>query len=789
MPVVPSLEVEKYLDFKDMTAYLRDVGKAAPHLVRVFSIGKSREGRPLLVAEVTNRNIKKGREKPGLWIDGGHQGWHMLGSMACLELLRFLVSGHGRDEFLTDLVDHHVFYIAPRLAPDEMEICLTSGAITPQASERDGPLVAAPPKQFRTESPLGSWTPYKRDNRLLVRRQPEDRKGPFYDLYRQLDSHRLAAMEPCDFPTKHTSHETEGPLQLASTKAVFEFLRSYQNIFGVISTSGPGDNLKMVVGAQEEPWYRGLGQRLGELSGLPCSAFTPGPRQGGQFLSWAVESLGILGIDCRMWSLRTAAGLKEDPDADPLWAEETEMMQLVRFCEKEFPGGFNEWSAIDEPDLGSGERGGWDWSRTWLNPPPGPYLSRELKRFSRLALGLASAGPRLVIAEVSEKMLGWSTGSGGANEPLRHLSVRVENRGYLPTCPLGRIRSAGAVMSTQCLKGEAELLIGNSRSNLEDLQGTGFSQLPDGLPYPSDVPGPLATRRSVERDFLFRGNADIEIAISHPMAGTDKVVSRPTQILKPPAFPAATSVGAVEPIDIGVADSFEDAFPSFEDLYNESESLVEPVLPPPPPKHTPPTPRASAETMSIKPHVHEPVLSADDEFGIPLPPLPGVADKGAKRVEFASLGEDASSSSKSPFPQGKPGGAKGRVFGTPPQKPGLPSQSVGGKSSQDESFDEGDFSPLPLVKTQSSAFEPLAPKPVAPPPAPIDDLFDAEEELAAFESMGHLPTSRSAPPPPPAPSQEGAAAPPARLARVSAPQLLRRQRGAGGPGTGDPFNR
>src|SRR5688572_19260196 len=119
MPVVPSLEVEKYLDFKDMTAYLRDVGKAAPHLVRVFSIGKSREGRPLLVAEVTNRNIKKGREKPGLWLDGGQQGWNLLGTMASLELLRFLVSGHGRDEFLTDLVDHNVFYIAPRLAPDE----------------------------------------------------------------------------------------------------------------------------------------------------------------------------------------------------------------------------------------------------------------------------------------------------------------------------------------------------------------------------------------------------------------------------------------------------------------------------------------------------------------------------------------------------------------------------------------------------------------------------------------------------------------------------------------------
>lgn len=794
MPVVPSLEVEKYLDFKDMTAYLRDVGKAAPHLVRVFSIGKSREGRPLLVAEVTNRNLKKGREKPGLWIDGGHQGWHLLGSMACLELLRFLVSGHGRDEFLTDLVDHHVFYIAPRLAPDEMEVCLTSGAITPQTPERDGPMVAAPPKQFRAESPLGSWTPYKRDNRLLVRRQPEDRKGPFYDLYRHLDSGRLAAMTPRDFPTKHPLEAADGPLQLASTRAVFEFLRSYQNIFGVISTSGPGDNLQMVVGEREEPWYRALGHRLGELSGLPCQASTPGAREGGQFLSWAVETLGILGIDCRMWSLRTAAGLKEDPKADPLWAEETEMMQLVRFCEKEFPGGFSEWTAVDEPDLGAGERGGWDWSKTWLNPPPGPYLARELKRFSRLALGLASAGPRLVIAEVSERMLGWSGGAGGANEPLRHLSVRVENRGYLPTCPLGRPQSTGAILSTQCTKGEAELLIGSSKAPVEDLQGTGFSQLPDGLPYGAGLPGAFATQRFVERDFLFRGNADIEIAVSHPMAGTDKVVSRPTQIMKPPSFPAtgvvAVEAAAAEPIDV-----FEDAFPSFEDLYNESDSILEP-----PSKPTASSPRASVEAPPVQPAVSTETLGIGDEFGIPLPPMPSTprapgtpkaagSEGPPRKVEFASLGDSNPpvSGSKGPFPQAKP--AKGRVFGTPPQKPGLPTGPASGKAAQEESFDEGDFSPLPLVKSSSSAFEPLAPKSVpAPPPAPVDDLFDTGEEMAAYDTIGGRPPA-ARPTPPPPPSQEQPAAPPARLARVSAPQLLRRQRGTGGAGPTDPFNR
>jgi hypothetical protein len=603
----------------------------------------------LLVAEVTNRNLKKGREKPGLWIDGGHQGWNLLGTMGCLELLRFLVSGHGRDEFLTDLVDHNVFYIAPRLAPDEMEACLSTGAITPQTPDKAGPLVPPQPQQFRIESPLGSWTPYKRDSRLLVRRQPEDRKGPFYDLYRQLDSARLEAMVPRDFPSKH-SQSGDGPLQLASTRAVFEFLRSYQNIFGVVSTSGPGDQLRMLVGAQEEVSYRGLGQRLGELSGLPCTAVVPGPESGGQFLSWAVESLGVFSVDCQMWSLRTAAGLKEgEPGADPLIVEETEMMQILRFCEKDFPdGSFSEWAETDEPDLGPGERGGWDWSRTWLNPPAGPYLGRELKRFSRLALGLASAGPRLVIAEVSEKMLGWSAGSAGGNEPLRHLTVRVENRGFLPTCPLGRQHSEGAILTTQCVKGEAELLIGSNQSTLEDLQGTGFSQLPDGLPYPSGLTM-RATRRSLERDFLFRGNADIEITVAHSMAGTDKVISRPTQIMKPPAFgqPEAV-VDSASPAKTQPSDAFEDAFPSFEELYNEPEPA--PLEQARATKKLAPTPPARPAEPVV---AHTP--SPGDEFGIPMPPMPETPP-GARKVEFPSLGSGPSVPAPTgPFPQGKPG--------------------------------------------------------------------------------------------------------------------------------------
>jgi Zinc carboxypeptidase len=766
LPVVPTLDVENYLDFKGMTQYLKAVSSAAPHLVRAFSIGKSKAGRPLLVAEVTNRNLREGRQKPGIWIDGGHQGWNILGSIASLELLRFLVAGHGRDEFLTDLVDHTVFYIAPRLAPDEMEHCLKNGALVPQRSLADVQL-SLQGRQFRIESPLGSWKPCKRDNRVLVPRNPEDRKGPFYHLHRYIDGDRIGESGPNDFPSPQTDGK---PLRLPSTRAVFEFMRSYNNVFGVISTTGPGDRVQLVSTGKESGIIEQLGRRLSELAGLPFSPAERAHSEAGQFLTWASESLGLLAADCQMWSLRSAAGLKENDLENPFQADETEILHLLRFCEKEFPeGSFGEWAESEDSVLGKGELGGWDWSKTWLNPPNGPYLGRELKKLSRLALGLASASPRLSLAEVEETVVGWSDD----NEPLRRVSILVENRGYMPTCPVGTGQNMEGKLTLEL--GQNSLLMGQPVTSLTELRGTGSPQVESGL-FRADTTSGLPVERTFRAEFLVKGSGPLEVSVAHPLAGTESTISRPPQGLRPPSFDASAPLPpAVETPSTSV-DQFEDAFPSFEDLYQEPvepvsratrelDSIPTPPLPPPPP----PEP--------VIPPMRTPEPSLSSEFNIPDPPQ--TAPSQARPVTFGSLDPPEPDRSKSPFPTKKP--SKGRVFGNPPQKPtgGLPMglSGMGGDSTSPKthsatpSTSEGEFSPLPLVKpqrTSGGAFEPMLPiKPVGD-----GDIFGAD-------TMG------DAAPSPPGPPQQPAS-PPARLAR-SAPKLLRRQRGGQGPN--EPFKR
>ncbi len=785
-----------------MTAYLKAVAKAAPHLVRVFSIGKSLEGRPLLVAEVTNRNLKQGKEKPGLWVDGGHQGWNLLGTMACLELLRFLVSGHGRDEFLTDLVDHNAFYLAPRLVPDQMELCLAHGALVPQPCEATV-AVQPQPRQFRQENPLGGWKPFKRDSRILVPRNPEDRGGPFYDLYRHLDSSRVQALAPNDFPSLTTKDSAQMLLRLASSRAVFEFLRSYPNVFGAISTTGPGERLQVVVDQAHRERFLSLGHRLGELAGLPCTTVEPNIRGGGGFLSWTFQALGIVSLDCQLWSLPKAAGVTDPEPLDPFELEETQWLQLLRFCESEFPEhGFADWQTAEEAGFGSGERGGWDWSTSWLNPPPGPYLSRELKRFSRLALGLAAAGPRLVVAQAQEKVVGWTPGESGSPEPLRQVKVRVENRGYLPTNPLGKAPGSGAHLRVRISKGATERLIGEADSALGELQGLGYFEVEDGWHrepgFGSDLP-----HRAVEKEFLFQGTSEVEFEVFHPLAGMDRMSSRPSAHLRPPSFSgeAPRRASAVEEEELPVeADAFEDVFPSFEELYPGPEQGKDLGGPPPnvPPKPTS-QPIPEAPPKRVQPAARpKPEFS---EFDIPLPPDPGDVRRPPK-VEFPTLGgedSEARRSSAGPFPAAKP--VKGRVFGSPPQKPtgGLPlgvnrDLAVDPPASRPKesapsvsSSTDSDFSPLPLVKATGKTFESRRPQPPVDPNASSEEIFDSEDTFQPMLPTAAKSVSAETRILPPDEESERPSAPPARLSRMSAPQLLRRQRGT--KGQGDAFPR
>ena len=54
--------------------------------------------------------------------------------------------------------------------------------------------------------------------------------------------------------------------------------------------------------------------------------------------------------------------------------------------------------------------------------------------------------------------------------PLRRLKVTVENRGYLPTFPLGGAHAQRAILRVASTDAKTELVIGETVSHLQEFQ-------------------------------------------------------------------------------------------------------------------------------------------------------------------------------------------------------------------------------------------------------------------------------------------------------------------------------
>ena len=541
MPVVPAVATDRYYVNHEIGDYLRIAEEAAPHLLRLYTIGTSYEGRPLFLAEITNRASGEGHEKPALWIDGGWRGGQLLGSSACLELVRQLLAQYGRDPVISDLLDNVTFYVCPRLAADAGDLSLHTGewcwsstrpgmglapGLRPGDANGDGRSL-----QMRQVDPLGAWKVSRRDARLMVPRGPEDRQGTFY---------RLMPEGLCDGTSRSTqgalrsrldldrnfpgggewNPEVCGPYPLSEpeTRVVADFFRNHANLGAVVTFGNLAGGISVSDSVPADaPLVRRLAQKLQDWTGLQVTHNSaPG------YMQWAYQNQGLLVLRAEPWSLPRAAGLDRSASDRPL--DEPELSGILRWLDQSCQGAFHPWTAFDHPQLGAVELGGWEWLYSWLNPPPGGLLQSELERFCKLVLGTAQALPRLHVAEFTEEMVGWSEAAESAGEdfvPLRKLHVVVENRGYLPSWVChGVARENPPCLEMQLLmEAGTRLVLGKERLYGGQLSGVGLAENEMVVPYTS---GSEVSAR-FEMDWLVEGSGRVQLEVRHPRAGTRHV--------------------------------------------------------------------------------------------------------------------------------------------------------------------------------------------------------------------------------------------------------------------------
>lgn len=109
-------------NFTAMEQTLKIIAKNYPNITRLYSIGKSVEGRDLWVMEITKTPGKHDPNKPEVKYIANMHGNEVVGRECLLLLLKYLCENYGSDEQATRIIDTIRLHVMPSMNPDGYEI-------------------------------------------------------------------------------------------------------------------------------------------------------------------------------------------------------------------------------------------------------------------------------------------------------------------------------------------------------------------------------------------------------------------------------------------------------------------------------------------------------------------------------------------------------------------------------------------------------------------------------------------------------------------------------------------
>jgi len=486
------LTFDYYHTYNEVVEILQKLEKAYPNLIKVVSIGKSFEGRDLIIAEVTNHLTGSGTEKPGFYIDGNIHAGEVTGAEISLHTIWCLVNRYGSDKVVTDLLDHIVYYILPKVNPDGSEFYLHNaewvrGNMRPFDDDRDGKMDEDPSNdlnkdgiisQMRVPDPAGEWKIDPKDPRNLIKRRPWEREGLFFKVYSEgidddndekfnedgtggLDLNRnFPAIWNPEFIQPGTGRY---PISESETKAVVKFIIEHPNIGVIINYHTAGRLLYVPTrknprqeksNEEDREVFEFIGEKYSDIVG--GSVKLAGYKLSGMFIVWGYQHIGALAFLPELWQMG------QDYDNDG----KIDSYEKLRWNDEILHGkGFIEWIPFDHPQLGKIEIGGWDEKFVRQNPPPGPFLKEIFDQHYDWTINIAKLLPRLEIVNLKSIKL---------SDKLFKITCIVRNTGYLPTNVTQQALIAYAiepVLAKLKLSKGAKILIGNEVTNLEQIAG------------------------------------------------------------------------------------------------------------------------------------------------------------------------------------------------------------------------------------------------------------------------------------------------------------------------------
>lgn len=463
------MDFNRYFTNAELEAAIDEWAAAHPGLVSKQAIGKSHEGRPLWLLTVTNQESGPDTEKPAIWIDANIHATEIAGTTTSMRLVYTLLSEYGKEEAITRLVDHCVYYVLPRVNPDGAELAMAeipqyvrSGVrpypwddkaegIHSQDIDKDGRILT-----MRIPDPNGDWKVSRLDPRLMEKRGPDEHGGVYYRLLPEgyledYDGYQIKVARSFqgldfnrNFPVEwRPEAEQRGagpyPASEPEIKAMVDFISGHPNINAAITYhtySGailrppslhPDDELD----AGDLWTYKALGKRGTELTGYPNVSvyhdFRYHPKEviSGVFDDWMFNHLGIFAFTVEQWDIVGKAGIQDRKFID--WMRDhphEDDLKILQWAEANAaPGAYVDWYEFEHPQLGKVELGGWNNMYSWRNPPH-HLMGEESERNVPFPLALGKMLPQLEIHTLEVKKV---------SEDTFALNLVVDNGGFFPT--------------------------------------------------------------------------------------------------------------------------------------------------------------------------------------------------------------------------------------------------------------------------------------------------------------------------------------------------------------------
>lgn len=542
-----TFQYDHYYKYDELEKDLKYFAEKYPELCDLEVICVTEEKRNVYAMTITNKKTGKALDKPAFHIDGNTHAGEVTGSMAAMHAIDVLLNGYGEDKVITTILDRMTIYVVPRISPDGAETYLTTpysirsvnrvhnpqeGGVRNEDLDGDGVI-----RMMRIPTPYGAWKKDKENPSLMVRRDPSDADGEFYDIYPEGQFEPFVGDENLKkkkedwtldfnrnypygwFPENRQAGAGKYPLSNPETKAMADWVIEHPNICGVSTnhTSGgvilypPGTKSASAANQKDIKQFieiANMGKE--ELGYEPLNIYDsfiadPQNYDSGAFDDWCYQSQGIVAYTVELWDLAKRAGVPLIFNARATESVNDMMKRFVacmKWVNENAPEYYEDWKPFHHETFGDIEIGGFNFKFTQQNPPES-FLNGVLEQMTRFMIRFAQVVPRLTVDTLKAEKV---------TEGVYKVTAIVGNLGYLATNLTEEANNLRISKPVEVKISGCKVVSGLETTDIGNLEGYGSTRT--GTSFYGNISTMENAHARKKLEWVVQADADTEITVS-----------------------------------------------------------------------------------------------------------------------------------------------------------------------------------------------------------------------------------------------------------------------------------